>query len=963
MSVEQEHDPRIHTPKHTSPLPETTHHPNTNEPPHVGADLSGPSPIDLVGGQGEPRPPELNNPVIRRGRLIAPIADLSARVHVLAPYRWFLTHTFTPLWLPKQWRHPVVGYVVAILLQLIAIFATLLLLQIFPSFTFTALLEVLAVALVALNWGAGPSLAGTVIGAALLNYVVQPPRFTWSLGSPTNLVELFLFLLVGVTISIVASKFERERRNTEELAVSLATERTRLEAIIETVPDALSIHDKQGTVVHLNRQGRQNTGPDRGNEALEDTQQAYSVRTVTGELFAVKDLPVSRALRGEIVSNVELRFLNAEGQDTYALMSAAPLYDSEGQVDGAVLITHDITRLHQSEREIAIRASELEAIFESITDGIFLFNSDKQIIRMNGAARDLLALNGQEDSYLSRPADQRVSLLNMRDEYGQLLPEEQIPISRILNGEVLKGSNSDDVIIRALNGQELELNVSGTPMHSPEGHLIGALCICRDVTQRRQLERRTQTTLNALLTMAETLVLVSDSSTPSGELPSSMVGAPLTGALGPGIGADLSRPSPIYRPRSEGVSKIAHRMAELTCSVLGCQRVSITAVEPETEVLHPIAVVGLPPEQERQWWAEQQHGVRLGDGSDPTIASQLRANQVLFLDMMQPPFSDLPNPYHIRVVLITPMIVGDQLVGLLSLDYGGETHEYTSEEISLAKAVARLAALVIERDRLLRERAEARAGELALREANRRMDEFLGMTSHELKTPLTSIKGNTQLTVRQLRNSLQNFQKMHEMLEGTERQIKLLDRLVDDLLDISRTQADHLELSLAPCDLAAVVRQAVNEQRRIWPNRTISLDVPEHMEVFVQGDADRLSQVVTNYLTNALKYSSEERPVQASLSVGDRLIAPDSPASSNTVTVSVRDEGVGLSPEAQQQLWQRFHRTLGVEVQSPAGSANAGLGLGLYICKAIIEQHHGAVGVESTPNLGSNFWFTLPLAK
>src|SRR2546421_12725393 len=172
---------------------------------------------------------------------------------------------------------------------------------------------------------------------------------------------------------------------------------------------------------------------------------------------------------------------------------------------------------------------------------------------------------------------------------------------------------------------------------------------------------------------------------------------------------------------------------------------------------------------------------------------------------------------------MAPMPVGEQLVGLLSLDFGGQEHDYSTDEIALAKAVAKLAALAIERDRLLRERADARASELALREANRRMDEFLGMTSHELKTPLTSIKGNTQLTVRQIKNSLQNIQKMQGMLESTERQIKLLDRLVDDLLDISRTQANHLELNPVPCDLAAIVREAVEEQRRVWPTRTITL--------------------------------------------------------------------------------------------------------------------------------------------
>ncbi|HLZ80963.1 MAG TPA: DUF4118 domain-containing protein, partial [Ktedonobacteraceae bacterium] len=117
-------------------------------------------------------------------------------------YRWFLTHTFAPQWLPDKWHHPFIGYTIAILLQLIAVFITGLVLHLFPTMTLTGLLEVLVVALVALNWGVGPSLIATLIGAVLLNYVIQTPHYTWTL-TESSIAEVFLFLLIGVTISIV----------------------------------------------------------------------------------------------------------------------------------------------------------------------------------------------------------------------------------------------------------------------------------------------------------------------------------------------------------------------------------------------------------------------------------------------------------------------------------------------------------------------------------------------------------------------------------------------------------------------------------------------------------------------------------------------------------------------------------------------------------------------------------------
>jgi len=257
------------------------------------------------------------------------------------------------------------------------------------------------------------------------------------------------------------------------------------------------------------------------------------------------------------------------------------------------------------------------------------------------------------------------------------------------------------------------------------------------------------------------------------------------------------------------------------------------------------------------------------------------------------------------------------------------------------------------------------------------MEEFLGMISHELKTPLTSIKGNTQLAVRQLKNSIQTFEKLLQIQESAEQQSRRLNRMVDDLLDVSRTRAGHLELRLASCDLVAIVWESVEEQRRMWPGRTITLDLadevkvpidadadrigqpqgdregrPHYTRVFIYADADRIGQVITNYLTNALKYSDDDHPVQVSLQL-----------EGEEARVAVRDEGPGLSAEDQQGVWERFQRVPGIEVRGTPHSSTAGLGLGLYISKTIIEGHSGRVGVESTLGEGSTFWFTLPLAK
>lgn len=731
---------------------------------------------------------------MRSEELAAPVSHIGAQQHLAAQtFRtiplWFVTNTFSPTWLPRSLRHPLLGYLFAVILQVITVTITMGIVRLFPTFAYPGLLQILSIVLIAINWGAGPGLLATFTGIILLNFVALPGHFVLDLDGIDDWGEVVLFLLVGLTISIVGGRVEQARRKAEELATSLVTERAHLEAIIETVPHAVSIHDAQGKVVRLNRIGRQNAGPNRGNETLDEAQQAYTVRTATGEPFPVEEFPVARALRGETVSNVEARYLDAAGNDRSILISAAPLLASQSKVEGVVLITHDITALRQTEQQAA------------------------------------------------------------------------------------------------------------------------------------KLERRTHEVLNALLEMAETLVLTSDDTISTGELTLS------------------------------GLGRVAQRLVELTRQVMGCQRVSITAVEPETNELRSVAVIGISPEQEHAW-RSRRPGFYLSDMVNDSNPSSFPGNDVLVIDMTRPPYSEYPNPYNIHLMLLAPMTVGDQLVGVLSIDYGNEAHEYTAEERALAAAVGKLGALVLERERLLRERAEARANELALRKANRRMEEFLGMISHELKTPLTSIKGNTQLAMRQLKNSLQTFERMLELHEATERQSRRLHRLVDDLLDVSRTQTGHLELRLAPCDLTTIIQGSIEEQRQLWPERVIDLDLPEETIPPIYADADRIGQVITNYLTNALKYSPEDRPVHVKLR-----------QSAEEVGVSVQDEGPGLSPEDAQLIWERFQRVPGIEVQDTSPASNVGLGLGLYISKTIIEGHQGRVGAETTPGQGSTFWFTLPLTK
>ena len=586
--------------------------------------------------------------------------------------------------------------------------------------------------------------------------------------------------------------------------------------------------------------------------------------------------------------------------------------------------------------EVVAHANQLEAIVEAIADGVFIFDREANLVQANGAGREILGLEWKPE-FMELPADERMRQLVMRDEDRLLLPYEQWPVLRILQGETLKGANAPDIIFQTLDGHDLHVNVTGAPLRDSQEQIVGGVMVVRDVTKRRELEVRTHESLHALLAMAEELV----------RLPAEDE----EGAAARAIESD-----PLI-----AIKKVGHNLAALTCGVLGCRRVGITIVEPETEIVRAVAVVGLTSEQERQWWEEQRaQESSLKDNPMPELVAALCADEALILDMTHPPFKDQPNNYGVRVMLCVPMMLAGRLAGIMTLDYGSLDHEYTQEEIALAKAVAKLAALVIERERLLRDRAEARANEMALRKSHRRMDEFLGMASHELRTPLTTIKGNVQLSKRQLKRILDRgkssdelsgkIEAVQEMLERTDSQVNFMNRLVGDLLDASRISANMLKLSFQPelCSLPEIVRETVQNQRGIFLKLTVRLHLLSGESVPIMADPERIGQVVTNYLTNALKYSAADRTVDVTIQVEGKV-----------AKLSVRDEGPGLSIQEQERIWEYFYQSPGIEVQN---GSSVGLGLGLHICRTIIELHHGQVGVKSAPGEGSTFWFTLPLA-
>ncbi len=222
-------------------------------------------------------------------------------------------------------------------------------------------------------------------------------------------------------------------------------------------------------------------------------------------------------------------------------------------------------------------------------------------------------------------------------------------------------------------------------------------------------------------------------------------------------------------------------------------------------------------------------------------------------------------------------------------------------------------------------------------------DEFVSIASHELKTPITSVKAYTQILGRRFRKA--NDMKSVELVEKMDSQLDKLTDLIGDLLDVTKIEAGRIQFHESHFDFNDLVEETVEELQRTTEKHHIEQELQPSRTVY--GDHDRLGQVLINFLTNAIKYSPH----------ADKIIVSTAVDKDN-VTLSVQDFGVGLSKEDQAKVFERFYRVGGSDQ-----STYPGLGLGLFIASDIIKRHKGRVWVESIKAKGSTFCFSLPMTK
>lgn len=226
------------------------------------------------------------------------------------------------------------------------------------------------------------------------------------------------------------------------------------------------------------------------------------------------------------------------------------------------------------------------------------------------------------------------------------------------------------------------------------------------------------------------------------------------------------------------------------------------------------------------------------------------------------------------------------------------------------------------------------------KEINRRKDDFLSIASHELKTPLTTIKGFVQLLERMVPEG--SSEKFVSTLQKVSFNVDRLNNLIAELLDTSKIQSGHIEIHKEPFDIDKLIRDTIDNLTLASPTHRIN--VKSDTGAMVLGDELQISQVINNLVSNAIKYS----PGKTEIEVYCNRVG-------HFVKISVTDYGMGISQQDQLKIFERFFRVRDIQKKFP------GMGIGLYICHEIVANHEGTLWVESEIGSGSTFNFTLPI--
>ncbi len=580
----------------------------------------------------------------------------------------------------------------------------------------------------------------------------------------------------------------------------------------------------------------------------------------------------------------QFRLKRADGVYVWMEANAVPLLDADGAVREWFGVTFDISARKFAELETQ-RALELwHTTLRSIGDAVISTDSAGHVRFMNAVAE---RLTGWTASQAERRRLHEVFPI-FNEETGAGVEN---PVDKVLHEGVVVGL-ANHTVLRHRSGVLIPIDDSAAPIRGPDGALEGVVLVFRDASdEKRELVRR-----SFLADATQQLAEAADYRAAFATI--AQLAVP---RLADWVGIDIA----------DGPEGHTHQVA-------------VAHVDPAKVQFARELARRYPPDPRATTGVPQV--IRTGKSElYPEIPKEL-----LEAAAIDDEHRRIIHELDLRSALVVPLRGRAEVFGAMTFIFAQSDRRYTAEDLALAEELARRAALLIERRRV-EEEAE---------NANRMKDEFLATVSHELRTPLQAILGYASMLKRGVARD--NEKALDAILRNADAQA----RLIEDILDVSRITSGKLRLSFAHVDLASAVRAALDAIRPTAHARRLQIveELPDDLGA-IQGDFERLQQIVWNLLSNAVKFTEPEGTIEITAR-----------RTGSSVRITIRDTGKGIAREHLSTIFERFR-----QLDSSTTRRKGGLGLGLAIVRYLAEAHGGTVSAESDgPGTGAAFTVTLP---
>ena len=674
-----------------------------------------------------------------------------------------------------------------------------------------------------------------------------------------------------------AMLFARQTEMQENLRSAVQTVR----AIFDAMTEGIIVTDMMGRITDLNEAALRLHGYD----AREELQGRSAMELVTKSGWSRLAENMYQALESGQGRTEEYTMLRKDGSSFDAERSSALLWDPDGEPQGVVSITRDITERKRARREIA----RFQALAENAVDAIMMVDFAGQIIYANPAC---LRLFGDDAS---------PSTL-VRTSITALWPEEEVVklVEQVLPAAGAGGWQGEVAQTR-LDGTRFEASLTFFSVRGEKDEPISVATIVRDITDRKKAEADLQQFALQLRTAAD-------------------VSTQINAILDPT--ALLEAVVPLVQERFD------------------LYHLHVYTLDPGSRRL----IMRVGSGNAGRIMRERGHAIAL-DQRPSLVAEAARSKNVVLVNDVRAAPSFMPNPLlpETRSEVAIPMLVGDEVVGVFDVQ-DDTIARFSESEVDVFSALAGQIAIALRNAQYFE---EVQAVAERLREVDRLKSEFLANMSHELRTPLNSILGYAEVMLMGIDGEL--TPDMDEDVNAIFENGQQLLKLINDVLDLTKIEAGRMTLTKAPVAVLVMLEEAKSHCLGLLHKQpkpvTLSVSADDDVPVII-ADPMRLSQILNNLVSNAIKFTEEGRV---------HLHARYDPQP-DRVCIDISDTGVGISEENLAVLFERFRQVDGSSTRRAEGT-----GLGLAITKHLVAMHSGTLTVRSEVGRGSTFTVCLPV--